>query len=177
MINIAESALALLKKSEAEARKLLKKESGPVSVAASSVHKLGEALVMIGQGTERRFLLVVADYPQVLPAGFEGELHRLSDGAALVGELSAANAAALRRHFPWTAPSSLHDCRTTIGCGDRLGLAGRGQLASIRKFKVLTSDFTEANGLLTPSLKVKRAVAVRRLAPVIDELYGGPVED
>ena len=48
---------------------------------------------------------------------------------------------------------------------------------SIRKFKVLTSDFTEANGLLTPSLKVKRAVAVRRLAPVIDELYGGPVED
>ena len=91
---------------------------------------------MIGQGTERRFLLVVADYPQVLPAGFEGELHRLSDGAALVGELSAANAAALRRHFPWTAPSSLHDCRTTIGCGDRLGLAGRGQLASIRKFKV-----------------------------------------
>ena len=136
MINIAESALALLKKSEAEARKLLKKESGPVSVAASSVHKLGEALVMIGQGTERRFLLVVADYPQVLPAGFEGELHRLSDGAALVGELSAANAAALRRHFPWTAPSSLHDCRTTIGCGDRLGLAGRGQLASIRKFKV-----------------------------------------
>ena len=68
MINIAESALALLKKSEAEARKLLKKESGPVSVAASSVHKLGEALVMIGQGTERRFLLVVADYPQVLPA-------------------------------------------------------------------------------------------------------------
>ena len=47
---------------------------------------------------------------------------------------------------------------------------------SIRKFKVLTSDFTEANGLLTPSLKVKRAVAVRRLAPVIDELYGGPVE-
>ena len=78
---------------------------------------------MIGQGTERRFLLVVADYPQVLPAGFEGELHRLSDGAALVGELSAANAAALRRHFPWTAPSSLHDCRTTIGCGDRLGAA------------------------------------------------------
>ncbi|MBF0940426.1 MAG: long-chain fatty acid--CoA ligase, partial [Schaalia georgiae] len=48
---------------------------------------------------------------------------------------------------------------------------------SIRKFKVLTSDFTEANGLLTPSLKVKRTVAVRRLAPVIDELYGGPVEE
>ena len=47
---------------------------------------------------------------------------------------------------------------------------------SIRKIKVLTTDFTEANGLLTPSLKVKRLEATRRLAPVIDEIYGGPVQ-
>ena len=48
---------------------------------------------------------------------------------------------------------------------------------SIRKIKVLTTDFTEANGLLTPSLKVKRAEATRRFTPVIDEIYGGPVHD
>ncbi|QPK80653.1 long-chain fatty acid--CoA ligase [Schaalia sp. ZJ405] len=48
---------------------------------------------------------------------------------------------------------------------------------SIRKIKVLTTDFTEANGLLTPSLKVKRNVALKRFASVIDEIYGGPVED
>ena len=47
---------------------------------------------------------------------------------------------------------------------------------SIRKIKVLTTDFTEANGLLTPSLKVKRLEATRRLAPIIDEVYGGPVQ-
>ena len=47
---------------------------------------------------------------------------------------------------------------------------------SIRKIKVLNTDFTEANGLLTPSLKVKRAEATRRLAPIIDEIYGGPVQ-
>ena len=34
----------------------------------------------------------------------------------------------------------------------------------------------EANGLLTPSLKVKRLEATRRLASVIDEVYGGPVQ-
>ncbi len=45
---------------------------------------------------------------------------------------------------------------------------------SIRKIKVLTTDFTEANGLLTPSLKVKRAEATRRLAPIIDEIYNIP---
>ena len=48
---------------------------------------------------------------------------------------------------------------------------------SIRKIKVLTTDFTEANGLLTPSLKVKRLEATRRLASIIDEIYGGPVQN
>ena len=39
---------------------------------------------------------------------------------------------------------------------------------SIRSFRVLTDDFTEANGLLTPSLKVKRAAALAKYADVVD---------
>ena len=42
---------------------------------------------------------------------------------------------------------------------------------SIRKIRVLTSDFTEANGYLTPSLKVKRAAVLKDFATDIDELY------
>jgi long-chain acyl-CoA synthetase len=42
---------------------------------------------------------------------------------------------------------------------------------SIRKFRVLTTDFTEANGYLTPSLKVKRAQVLADFAPEIEELY------
>ncbi len=42
---------------------------------------------------------------------------------------------------------------------------------SIRKIRVLTSDFTEANGYLTPSLKVKRAAVLKDFAKDIDELY------
>ncbi|MDU0347843.1 AMP-dependent synthetase/ligase [Actinomyces sp. MRS3W] len=45
---------------------------------------------------------------------------------------------------------------------------------SIRKIRVLNVDFTEANGLLTPSLKVRRGAALERFAPDIDALYGGP---
>ncbi|MDO4899136.1 long-chain fatty acid--CoA ligase [Actinomyces sp.] len=45
---------------------------------------------------------------------------------------------------------------------------------SIRKIRVLTTDFTEANGLLTPSLKVRRGAALERFAADIDDLYGGP---
>lgn len=44
---------------------------------------------------------------------------------------------------------------------------------SIRKIRVLTTDFTEANGLLTPSLKVKRAVVASRFADVIEDIYSG----
>ena len=51
-----------------------------------------------------------------------------------------------------------------------------GTLASfetIKRFAVLPEDFTEANGQLTPSLKVKRKVAVDRHRAVIDGLYAG----
>ncbi|PZU32009.1 MAG: long-chain fatty acid--CoA ligase [Actinomyces sp.] len=42
---------------------------------------------------------------------------------------------------------------------------------SIRTFTVLPGDFTVANGLLTPSLKVRRAQAQERFAEEIDALY------
>ena len=46
---------------------------------------------------------------------------------------------------------------------------------SIRTFTVLPGDFTIDNGLLTPSLKVRRADALARFADEIDSLYKRPV--
>ena len=50
---------------------------------------------------------------------------------------------------------------------------------SIRKWVVVTEDFTEENGLLTPSLKIKRAPAAKHFASQIAEIYGetGEMED
>ncbi|MGA1838602.1 AMP-dependent synthetase/ligase [Herbiconiux sp. 11R-BC] len=42
---------------------------------------------------------------------------------------------------------------------------------SIRKFVVLTEDFTEAGGHLTPKLTIKRNVIVKDFAPVIEGIY------
>ncbi len=42
---------------------------------------------------------------------------------------------------------------------------------SIRKFRVLPVDFTEQNGYLTPSLKVRRGVVAKDFAADIDALY------
>ncbi|MDT0307391.1 AMP-dependent synthetase/ligase [Streptomyces sp. DSM 44917] len=44
---------------------------------------------------------------------------------------------------------------------------------SIRKFTIIDGDFTEENGLLTPSLKVKRKAVAETYAKDIEELYGG----
>ena len=45
---------------------------------------------------------------------------------------------------------------------------------AIKKYKVLTSDFTIENNYLTPSLKVKRADVLQDFAGAIDEIYEGP---
>ena len=42
---------------------------------------------------------------------------------------------------------------------------------SIRKFTVLEGDFTEANGYLTPSLKLKRNVVMKDFAADVEKLY------
>jgi long-chain acyl-CoA synthetase len=42
---------------------------------------------------------------------------------------------------------------------------------SIRKFSILPDDFTEENGLLTPSWKPKRTEILRTYASEVDELY------
>ena len=44
---------------------------------------------------------------------------------------------------------------------------------SIRAFEVIDSDFTEENGYLTPSLKLKRNVVVKDMAEIIDRIYAG----
>ncbi|HEX9063715.1 MAG TPA: AMP-dependent synthetase/ligase, partial [Streptosporangiaceae bacterium] len=44
---------------------------------------------------------------------------------------------------------------------------------SIRKFRILSADFTEDSGHLTPSLKVKRSVVATDYADEIEALYAG----
>jgi long-chain acyl-CoA synthetase len=45
------------------------------------------------------------------------------------------------------------------------------QAEAIKKFRVLGSDFTEDNGMLTPSLKLKRSVVMKEFDQEIENLY------
>ena len=47
---------------------------------------------------------------------------------------------------------------------------------SIRKFTILAGDFTEDNGYLTPSLKLKRNVVTKDYAADVEALYSSPKE-
>jgi long-chain acyl-CoA synthetase len=45
---------------------------------------------------------------------------------------------------------------------------------SIRRFRILHSDFTEGNGYLTPSLKVRRNLVTKDYAADIEKIYAQP---
>jgi long-chain acyl-CoA synthetase len=45
------------------------------------------------------------------------------------------------------------------------------QAEAIKKFRVLRTDFTEENGMLTPSLKLKRAVVMKEFGDEVEALY------
>ena len=146
MTEFAQNILALLGKSEAEIRPLLPEKHGGFSPRPASLHLLGRSAVLAGSEDGVPLLLVVADSRRRLPDGFEGEQTALADGGVLLrcGH-SAANAAALRRHFPWCAPSAPPACALSAGvrldgeAAERIGLFARNGV-----FPVLSGDGTAA---------------------------------
>lgn len=48
------------------------------------------------------------------------------------------------------------------------------QAESIKSFRIVPYDFTEASGHLTPSLKIKRAQVLKDFADVVEEIYSAP---
>ncbi|RSS81300.1 long-chain fatty acid--CoA ligase, partial [Streptomyces sp. WAC02707] len=55
------------------------------------------------------------------------------------------------------------------GVDDANRLVSRAE--SIRAFRVLTTDFSEASGHLTPSLKLRRGAVLRDFAREVEEMY------
>ncbi len=139
-------------------------------------------------------IIVTAGGKNVAPAALEDALrgHPLISQVVVVGEQRPFIAALitldaemlpdwLRSHGlpPMTASEAASDPRVLAALDRAVARANKhvSRAESIRRIAVLSGDFTEANGLLTPSLKVKRDVAIERFADRIDEIYGGPVRD
>ena len=66
-------------------------------------------------------------------SAFEGTVTAAGDRPQLEGPLSAANAAALREVFEVLRPRLIGESTTSVGTGDRLGLATAGQARAFRE--------------------------------------------
>ena len=136
----------------------------------------------------KKELIVTAGGKNVAPAILEDRLrgHPLvsqvlvvGDGRPCIGALVTLDAEMLPL---WLASHGLEDMDPVEAAQDpRIRAAleravvraneAVSRAESIRTFTVLPGDFTVANGLLTPSLKVRRAQARERFAEEIDALY------
>ncbi|NLF00389.1 MAG: hypothetical protein GX601_05355 [Anaerolineales bacterium] len=97
--------------------------------------------------------------------GFEGQ--RL--GRALLGPTSASNATRLRECLPWLRPQPL-GIVTSVGCGDRLGLATPGHVRAVRTTPGIAPIFAQQ------SIR-ENARTGRTPAEVIDDAMWGVLQE
>ena len=112
-------------------------------------HPLVSQCVVVGDARPFVGALITLD-PQMLPGWLAN--HGLS-------EMSPEQAA--------TSPSVRASIQKAVDYANR----AVSQAESVRAFSVLGVDFTEENGFLTPSMKVRRKQVLQAFAEDIDELY------
>lgn len=76
-------------------------------------------------------------------AGFSGDIIKLNEQRYIRGELNHENAEVLRSHFAFSAPSCVLNNNSTIGLGDRLGVATPGHIKAINKFRNILPVFAQ----------------------------------
>ncbi|MEK6796662.1 MAG: tagaturonate epimerase family protein [Spirochaetota bacterium] len=105
---------------------------GDACLYRNSMYRRGPVLYCIGRvGTQKDLFLASHT---AFTSAFTGVMTHENDIHLQTVRMTFENSLVLRKLFPFTAPISLRTKRTTIGCGDRLGLATPGQLAAIRNF-------------------------------------------
>ncbi len=107
---------------------------GDVRVYSRSLFLHDDILFFIAADGGEKSLYLAAEKP--FTSGYTGASARIGGIAIFKADLSNENARLLHEDFPFTAPVSLRDKKTTIGCGDRLGLATPGHVRAVEKFDV-----------------------------------------
>ncbi|MDR2380058.1 MAG: long-chain fatty acid--CoA ligase [Bifidobacteriaceae bacterium] len=139
----------------------------------------------------KKELIVTAGGKNVAPAVLEDRLrgHPLvsqvvvvGDGKPFIGALITLDAEMLpgwlaNHGHPPMGVAEARDYPPVLASLER-GVARANEAVSraesIRKFAIVDEDFTELNGFLTPSLKVKRDKVLAAYADKIDKLYASP---
>ena len=138
----------------------------------------------------KKELLVTAGGKNVAPAGLEDRLraHPLVSQCIVVGDQKPFIAALItldEEMYPtWAKNNGIDGVPFSQAGSNEVVLAelqkavddankSVSKAESIRKFAVLEGDFTEENGYLTPSLKLKRNLVMRDFQDQVEGLYAG----
>ncbi len=137
----------------------------------------------------KKELLVTANGKNVAPAPLEDRIraHALVSQCLVVGDAKPFVAALITLDAealgPWARAHGLPETSTPLDLCANADLLDDiqhavdaanskvSQAESVRKFTVLSTDWTEAGGQLTPSMKVKRNVVMQECAGDIERLY------
>jgi long-chain acyl-CoA synthetase len=139
----------------------------------------------------KKELIVTAGGKNVAPAVLEDRLRAhplvsqcmvVGDGKPFIGALITIDADALpgwRQRNGRTGGADAGDLvddpqlRADIGAVVAEANQAVSRAEQIREFRILPTDFTQAGGELTPTLKIKRAVVAANHADAIARLYAG----
>jgi tagaturonate epimerase len=94
------------------------------------------------QAPARPKLAILASSKNEVLEAFEGERSELGEKTLLVGPTSPQNAAALRYRLSWLQPRLLGR-RTSVGMGDRIGLATPGHVRAMRAVDGIAPIFAQ----------------------------------
>lgn len=137
----------------------------------------------------KKELLVTANGKNVAPAPLEDRIraHALVSQCMVVGDNRPYVAALVTLDpeaiGPWARANNLPETSTardlhnnpTLRAEIQKAVDGANKMVSqaesIRKFEILTSDWTEAGGQLTPSLKLRRNIVMAECAAEVEALY------
>ena len=106
---------------------------GTAKVYTGSLYTRGGVLHCITMEGYRKQLVLISKKP--IDSDFQGSPENELEFYIFRAPLSKQNTHVLHTLFPFTAPVSLRERCTTIGCGDRLGLATAAHLRAVRQFE------------------------------------------
>ena len=110
----------------------LKREAHQYNLYPESIYKKDGSILFMVKLKRTRHLVVLGK--GVLLDEFEGDYILSNSGK--ICPLNNFNSKVLRRHFPFTAPLANRTNKTSIGLGDRLGLASPGHIKLVKEYDV-----------------------------------------
>ena len=129
----------LLGKGQSELNQLKDQENlyfvfGDAKLYKNSLYVKDKILFFIAKLNKKKSLYSVSTVR--FKSEFKGNIQNIAGYHVQEAEINYEHSLKLQRLFPFTAPISLRDKKTTFGCGDRLGLATPGHIRAAIKFDV-----------------------------------------